>query len=229
MPTKTWNSIKGRRLRATKLDECGAVAYGACASYITKGFISVQYSPEIEEGEEYTQKLADGSLAVDERDADAIKWFELEIVMSGVEPDLVAFLTGQPMVLDYAGAAVGNRFNGAPLASNVAIEVWSDIPNQACVAGDKVYGYFLTPWLSSGSIDAFTLENGVASFTLKARTKKGSLWDEGPYDVDGADVANTPGPLLTPIGATEMLDMHLTVIPPPAVPVTPGCTTLVAP
>ena len=49
MPTTQWPSVRGTRMRLTRLDECCSVLPAAttCAFLVSKGFVSVAYSPEI--------------------------------------------------------------------------------------------------------------------------------------------------------------------------------------
>jgi hypothetical protein len=227
MPATCWSSVRGRVLRATKVDECGAPVVGACSKVITDGFVSIQFSPEVSEGEEIEVKKANGDLCISDSGCPVMKWLTIAAEFCQVDPDLFSLLTGYPTVLDHAGLSVGNRITGSiRCTGGVALELWSDIPGDQCAGGAKQYGYFLAPWVTQGIIDDFTIENDAASFTINARTQSNSLWDVGPYDVDPTAVALTPGPLITPIGPDDHLDMHLTTVAPPA-PVC-GCTALAA-
>jgi hypothetical protein len=225
--TQCWGSVRGRVLRATKLDSCGAPVVGACSTLVTKGFVSVQFSPEISEGEEIEVKRADGSLCISDQGCPVMKWLNIEAHFCQVDPDLFSMMTGYPTVLDYSGNAVGNRITGTIRCDGgIALELWSDIPGDACAAGGKQYGYWLAPWVVNGVIDAWTIENDAVDFQLNARTNPNSQWDVGPYDVDPTAVVNTPGPLITPIGPDDHMDMHLTTVAPPAAAC--GCVALAA-
>lgn len=216
-------------MRATRVDECGAPVEGTCAQVVTDGYISVQYSPEIEEGEEITVKKADGSLCISDQGCPTLKWISIEATFCQVDPDLFALFTGWQTVVDYAANSVGNRISTeVQCNSGVALEVWSDIPGQPCTTtGAKLYGYFLTPWLINGILGDFTIENDAVSFTITARTQVGGQWGVGPYNVDPINVANAPGPLNTPIGLTDHMDLHVTSIAPPVAVC--GCQPLVIP
>lgn len=218
MATECWSSIRGRTMRATRVDECGAPVEGTCSQVVTDGFISVELSPEIEEGEEITVRKANGSLCISDQGCPELKWINVEITMCLVDPDLFAFFTGYDLVLDYAGKTVGNRVSSTvECDKGVALELWTDIPDQVCSAtGVKKYGYFLLPWLVNGIVGDFTIENDALNLVINARTQVGSTWGVGPYNVDPTDANNTPGPLQTAIGADDHLDMHLTTIAPPA-------------
>lgn len=205
-------------MRATKVDSCGAPVESACSTVVTDGFISVEFSPEIEEGEEITVKKANGASCITDQGCPYIKWFNAEITFCQVDPDLFSFMTGYDLVLNYAGDTVGNRVGqDVQCESGIALELWTDIPGQVCsTTGAKKYGYFLLPFLKNGIIGDFTIENDALNLTINARTEIGSLWGTGPYNVDPINVANVAGPLLTPIGPKQMLDMHVTTIAPPA-------------
>lgn len=226
MPATCWSSVFGKVIRATRVDECGIPVSGPCSTVVTDGFVSIAYSSEIKEGNEIEIEKADGTLCISEKACDEIRWINVTATFCNVDPDLFSLMTGQQTVLDHAGVAVGNRISKAiKCDTGFALEAWSDVPGAACeIAGAKPYGYFLLPYVVNGVLTGFTLENDGASFELTARTKLGSGWGVGPYDVDGQDAANTPGPLLTPIGPEDHLDLHLVTIPPPEP--TCGCVPL---
>ncbi len=217
--TQCWSSVRGKVARYTKLNSCGAAVAGAKNTLVSDGFVSIEYSIEYEDGEEMNLKKADGKFAYLFKDDDQIKWININIKFTGVNPDLMGMTLGQPIVLDHEGNAVGIRI-GQPIATDWALETWTDIPGVACTAA-KPFGYFLAPWLHGGKLSNFTIENGAAEFGIEgARTIAGSQWGTGPYNVDlhaGVDPAPpAPGKLLVPIAADQHMDMHLTLVPPPA-------------
>lgn len=150
-------------------------------------------------------------------------------------------MTGQEVVLDFAGNAVGTR-RSTDLACDrrFGIEIWTQVPNQPCVGGttpQKQYGYFLIPCVRAATISGdITIDGANAvSLELTAKTTIPSLWGVGPengtlpqanYDVIAVDAVGTPGHLLTPIGPTDHDHMQLTSIAPPPVPADCGCVAL---
>lgn len=232
MPSEQWKSVRGRMMRLTRLDECCTplAAAAPCAFIVSKGFVSVAYSPEISEAEEIEQKAADGSICISDPGCDVLKWINLTLTLCAVDPDILSFVTGAPLVLDSAGNSVGNRIQtGEACGTNFALEVWTDIPNQDCTATAKQYGYFLAPCIGSGILGDWTIENDGLNLELTAKARSGGGWGEGPWDVDNSAVppaVAVPGPLLTPIGALDVLDLHLTTIAPPAA--TDGCQAMPA-
>ena len=232
MPTESWSSVRGTRMRLTRLDECckPLAALATCAFLVSKGFVSVAYSPEISEAEEIELKNANGDICVSDPGCDVLKWVNTTLSLCNVDPDVLSFVTGSPLVLDSAGNSVGNRIQtGQACKVNFALEVWTDIPGQDCAAGAKQYGYFLAPCIGGGILGDWTIENDALNLELNAKARSGSGWGSGPWDVDNTAVPPAPsvaGPLLTPIGVNDVMDLHLTTIAPPDV--TDGCQPMPA-
>lgn len=220
MPTTVWPTIRSHVVRATKLDSCAAPVVGQKSTLVTGGHISVKLSPQYEDGEETNQKAASGKLRVVDKADDQLKYFNFEAVFAEVNPDLFNLLTGQPIVLDYLGNAVGIRI-GETINANAAIETWTDVPNTACGPNGKSYGYFLMPWMTGGRLGDFSFENALATFTITGRTSSDAQWGVGPYDVvSQAPIAPSTvalaGPLLVPIASDQHVHMEPTTVAPPA-------------
>ena len=56
------SSITATHLRVTRLGPDGKFLTDAKASFVTKSFISLSFSPEYEDGDEFTQKNAAGAV-----------------------------------------------------------------------------------------------------------------------------------------------------------------------
>lgn len=231
MAATCWSSVRGKVLRVTKLDDCcnPPAAGTACAFVVSDGFVSVAYSKNIAEGTDIEVRKADGTICVTDQSCPEMKWIDLTITLCKVDPDLLFLMTGAPRAANFAGVNVGFGDLEDIACVNFSLELWTDIPNQVCtVGGVKQYGYWLTPCVTNGIVAGdVTVENDAATFTVTARTRAGSAWGVGPvgFDVDGQDAANTPGQLITPIGATEHRRIQIVTIPPP----TPMCGCQVMP
>lgn len=227
MPTTCWSSVRGKVMRATKVDQCGLVVPGPKGSLVTKGFVQVSYSFEVDEGTEISVPDANGDLCISEPGTPTIKWVNVEAQFCRVDPDLVNMFTGWPVVTDAAGGGTGFRIRDQIQANaGVGLELWSDVSGTGgiCAGGQRLYGYFLTPWINKGIISGDILvQNGEATFTLSGKGVKASGWGTGPYLVD-ADAGGDPAVLASPIGPDDLMDIHVTPIAPP----TPACgaTTL---
>jgi hypothetical protein len=184
MASRKFRSIKGRRMRLTALDECGNPDYTNPRGHIvTSGFITVTWSNEVEEGEEYTQKNAWGDFCIAEKDGDRTKWLNLAVSMCEIDPEVLVMLAGAEANIEddeMIGAFFGQDVN--PTA--FAIEVWTKNPGNACAdGGDPTWGYFAAVNVRNGTLDGdLTIENGPLALNMKGQGLGASEeWGVGPY------------------------------------------------
>lgn len=217
MADKCFPLVGGRVMRATRLDQCGNPDYGPCATVTSDGFVSVASTATIDEGETIELRNANGKMCVRLRPAPTITGFTVVVTFCSVDPALFTAFTGQPQVLDAdTGDVVGFRVNTAVDTSTfaVALEVWSNVPSEACTGADVAYGYVLYPFLSGGTIGDYTIENNAVTFQVVGmETKSNGGWDVGPYNV--INEQGVPAPLATPIGADDHLHVQVTYLAPP--------------
>lgn len=214
--------VRGKRIRVTRLDDCGEVPESgeACSFVVSKGFVQVTLSPQSEEGEEFLLLNADGELSVNDHAQHNFKRNELEIELSEVDPELVSLLTRVTLETDASGTTVGFRTSEGRIDQQFAFELFSGVGEVDCVNGQE-FGYFLLPFVSGGIFDDITIENGVATVTISnAFTRTGGGYGVGPYDVV-EDEYGAPAPLAVPIQPGEHHLQRLTTIAPPDVTV--GC------
>ena len=217
---KCFSLIRGRVMRVTRLDGCGAVIEGATSSVVSDGFITVGLTAQTDEGTTISVQNAAGDICILDEPAPKFTGYEITIEFCQVNPGLYEILTGGDVVNDAAATpnAVGFRMNSGVNASDsgFALEVWSQVPTAVCEPGSGVnYGYFLVPFVQGGILGDFTIGNDAVNFTMSgAKSKDGSSWAEGPYDVvKGA--ADVDSALLVPIDPKDHLHMQLTTVPPP--------------
>ncbi len=222
MPTsaKCFTVVRGKRLRITRLDECGnpPAAEAESSLVVTKGFVSVGMSSEVAEGDDIEQKNADGDLCVSDKSRDQFKRWDLEIEFCEVDPSLLELVSNVVIEEDYDGTAVGVRgFQGANVDS-FALELWTGVPGEDCQPGEPTtYGYLLLPFVVPGVLGDVEIENGATTFSVSGHTRGAGGWGVGPYEVIGTDAEHTPGPLSVPMQSREHHLMRTTVIAPPEV------------
>jgi hypothetical protein len=187
MATKRLKSIKGRVIRITRLDACGAPVVGACSVIVTEGFVSVAWNDEVEEGEEFTQKNAWGDFCINEKDDDRTKWQNVTIVMCEVDPDVLDFIAANATpVIDDAGSGdtIGVTFGPGGGGDAFAVEVWTKQAGVgACAAGSPEWGYFVAPYVRNGRVDGdVTIENAPLNLTLVGQAIEATAdWGVGPH------------------------------------------------
>lgn len=217
--SRCFSLVRGRAMRVTRLDACGAAVLGPRSTVVTEGFISVGFTANTEEGETISVVNAAGHVCISDEPAPTFTGYTVEVAFCGVDPDLYALMCGQPVVMDDQSTpqAVGFQMNSDVNldSSGFSIELWSGVPSGLCTDGEETFGYLLVPFLKGGVIGDFTIENAAINFTLTgAKSKDGNAWGVGPYDVlvddDGLD-----SPLLANLPTTNHLHMQLVSLQPP--------------
>lgn len=223
MATVCFTPFKIPRVRVTRLNSCGQVVTGSCSQVVSDGIISIAMTKNYEDREEFFVKNGDGSFCVRETNPPILKWIDLVLTFCNVDPDIVNIAAAEPIYYD--NATTPNKIGwstsqNSASSVNFALEGWTRLANtsQLCTGGQE-YGYVLFPWVVEGTIGDMTLENGVANFTINARTTNNSLWGVGPYNVDLSDLPatyNNPLPMNTPILSDQHHRMFITRLAPPA-------------
>lgn len=222
--------LQGLRLRATRLDDCGAPVEGACSTVVTKGFISIALDVNETNPTEINQVLADGTRCYFKQTPKLLNNVQATIEMCQVDPTLFEMMTGSPLIFDDSDdpVAIGFTTDSASYGiANVALEVWTNLDPGNCLTGGRRWGYYLMPWLYQGTVGKPTIENGAITFTInEAVTHEGNQWGVGPYDIQ-LDADGNLSPLFSPL-ASSVHDLLYKVNVPPPDP-SCGCTALVLP
>jgi hypothetical protein len=87
-------SIQGVSIRVTRLDAAGNLLNGAGDSYTTSAFMRASFTPEYEEGEEITEKGANGVICVSYKAPDTLKRITMELAICEPDPELSQLLSG---------------------------------------------------------------------------------------------------------------------------------------
>lgn len=224
-------------MRITRLDNCGRPLYGPDSQVVTDGFVSVEFSPEIQEGEDYTVRNAAGNLCVSDKGPDALQWFNVSIEFCRVDPCLWTIMNpAWPVVRnaqgEITGMRIGEKFDDT---QGFALELWPKVTSQGAICDDDVTedadpnGYFLLPYVIGRAPESWSFEDAALTFTLNGRSKGGSLWGRGPYNITH-DANGQPTTLLEPInsgsenGNPDHLHMDVVTLTPPKA--TCGCQPL---
>ena len=231
--TQSFPLLRGRSMRATRLNGCGVPVSGPDSVATTDGYVSIALTAEINEPEEIEVKNANGQVCVRDPGCAEFKGYNVEITFCNVEPCLYAMMTGQDTINASDGQALGFRMNSKRKACDYAfaLEVWSGVPGVACggqTAESGSFGYVILPFVRAGVIGDFTIENAAVSFVVSgAVTLDGNSWGTGPYDVYDATGQGEIGALPEALDPDDhMVVMYTTVAPPAPVE---GCTSFPPP
>jgi hypothetical protein len=210
--------LQGSTLRVTRLDVCGNPEFGDCAYGVSDGYVSATITPNTEEGERFLQRTASGRAIVNQRGAPILNWYDVSIQFQEVDPELFTILTGLSPYYDDQDRVIGFPVTESEFATaNFALELWMGNAEEACTGADPFYGYNLLPWVTEGALaEDITITNDLITFTVVGRTRKGTPWGVGPYDVVVLENGD-PSPLYTAIpDDTHHLPIWTQLAPPEA-------------
>ncbi len=217
MGTQITKSLKGRRIRVTRLDTAGAPVVGSCSSVVTDGFITVTVSEELEAGEEYLQKNAWGDFCINEKDGDRAKWANVSLEMCEVHPDILDIVAAGNPVVDTTPDTIGATFGTDANDSAFAIEVWTKQAGEGGATPD--WGYLVVPFCKNGKIDGdVTVENGTLTISF--------MGEGNPATSDWATTPYGDNPLIAAAGfpVGDLWGLVRTTVQPPAL--TSGCAAV---
>lgn len=214
-------------VRVTALDNCGKPLTGEHA-FVTECVSSVAMNVNVDTPDDVIYRAANGSLCGVKRGCPTLLGYDLELNFYQVSPQLMDVLSGQPIVMDNLAAPAGWDNCNVQCNTGFALEFWSELIGQTCTAtGQQKYLYVLLPWVTNAYLSDFEVGSEAVTFQMVGNTRAGGQWGEGPYNVvlNGA-APGTPGPMLTPLGATCHRRIQTTLVPPPSPEVDCDYTTV---
>ena len=170
-------SIQGVSIRVTRLDAAGNLLNGPGDSYTTSAFMRVSFTPEYEEGDEITEKSANGSVCVTFKSPDTLKRITMELAICEPDPELSALISGGLLLrknlgsfaspdnksIGWASPAVGDD----PAGNGVAIEAWSFAVKNGKRASTLPYFHWVFPYAKLRQSGDRVIENGMLATTFE--------------------------------------------------------------
>lgn len=175
-------SIAGAAIRVTRLNADGTLVTSASASYVMTSFISVSFTPEYEEGDEFTQKDANGSVCVTYKSPDTLKRVTLEVAICNPDPEFTELVSGG-QILSTGGTTMGWAAPEAGVDANpegVALEVWSRAIQSGKNAPANPYFHWVFPYAMLRPSGDRVIEQGIMANTYEGWALGNSGFAEGP-------------------------------------------------
>jgi hypothetical protein len=170
-------SIQGVSIRVTRLDAAGNLLTGPGDSYTTSAFMRVSFTPEYEEGDEITEKGANGVVCVSYKAPDTLKRITMELAICEPDPELSALLSGGLLLrkdLSNGGSAnvksIGWAAPGVgddPAGNGVAVEAWSHAVSGGKRNGVLPYFHWVFPYAKFRQSGDRVIENGLMANTFE--------------------------------------------------------------
>ena len=170
-------SIQGVSIRVTRLDAAGNLLTGDADSYTTSAFMRVSFTPEYEEGDEITEKGANGVVCVTYKAPDTLKRITMELAICEPDPELSQLLSGGLLLrknlgtsedpnnksIGWAAPGVGDD----PAGNGVAVEVWSHAVKDGKKAAVLPYFHWVFPYVKMRQSGDRVIENGMLANTFE--------------------------------------------------------------
>lgn len=178
--------IKGTHMRIVKLDTCGNPVTGAASMVVvSKGFTQVQMEPQYEDGEEFFERTADGSVCVNQKDPATLKRMQLTIQVCEVNVTAMSYALSVRELTTGGATTTGHGFavsEGQPL-NRFSFEVWQQVAGSGACDASGLQRYIYNAWPNVGNsqLQSYTIENGRSTLSFVAETAGASvLWTDGP-------------------------------------------------
>jgi hypothetical protein len=170
-------SIQGVSIRVTRLDASGNLLNEAGDSYTTSGFMRLSFTPEYEEGDEITEKGADGTVCVTYKAPDTLKRITMELAICEPDPELTQLISGGLLLrknlgtyasptrksIGWSSPATGDD----PAGYGVAIETWSHAIIDGKKAASLPYFHWVFPYAKLRLSGDRVIENGLLANTFE--------------------------------------------------------------
>lgn len=163
------SSIQGAAIRVTRLAADGSLASGASASYVMQSsFTRLSFTPEFEEGEDITEKGANGEVCVSFKTNDTLKRITLEVAICDPDPQFTELLAGGTLLAGGSGV-VGYQAPQSGIDANPngsAVEVWSKAISGGRQAAVNPYWHWVFPYVQMRPTGERVIENGLLANTF---------------------------------------------------------------
>jgi hypothetical protein len=183
-------SIQGVSIRVTRLDAAGNLLNGPGDSYTTSAFMRVSFTPEYEEGDEITEKSANGSVCVTYKSPDTLKRITMELAICEPDPELTALISGGLLLRKNVGtfASPDNKSVGwaspgvgdDPAGNGVAIEAWSHAIKDGKKSSSLPYFHWVFPYAKLRQSGDRVIENGLMANTFEGYGLGNAVFGSGP-------------------------------------------------
>lgn len=176
------SSVYATRLRVSRLHDDGSLDPGSTNSYVSDGLVSIGQTPNVQTGEEFTQRSGGGGVCVYVTEQDVIVRYDLALSLCQLDAELIEILTGG-RVLSVGGVTVGFAVPSLDaVAPSVLVEAWSEAREgsaQASEDGAALYWHHV--WTNvQWTLGAFTLERGILTVPLTGKAVENPAMGLGP-------------------------------------------------
>jgi hypothetical protein len=169
-------SVQGAAIRVTRLSSSGSLLTGALDSYTTSAFIRMSFTPEYEDGEEITEKAADGTVCVSYKAPDRLKRVTMELAICEPDPELTALLAGGVLLTRNLSTATALAVTSATIATGVCTVLMASTAGISTGTIVTIGGTAFTAATGGSMLNSsFTVTGVTANTSITFATTKSGL------------------------------------------------------
>lgn len=182
-------SIQGVSVRVTRLDASGNLLNNPGDSYTTSAFMRLSFTPEYEDGDEITEKSANGTICVSYKAPDTLKRVTLELAICEPDPEMTELMSGGLLLRKNMGTfaapdrkSIGWSSPGIgddPAGYGVAIECWSFAVKDGKRAASLPYFHWVFPFCKMRQSGDRVIENGMLASTFEGYSIGNEAFGDG--------------------------------------------------
>lgn len=181
-------SVQGAAIRVTRLDAAGGLKNGPLDSYTTSAFLRMSFTPEYEDGEEITEKAANGTVCVSYKAPDVLKRVTMELAICEPDPELTALLAGGVLLSRDNSNASSINITGTPTIGSGSVTATTSPVAHGLAVGDNIT---ITGLSATGdTLNGIKVVTEVNGFTFKFTTDaSGAVSTSSPTVTKRADTS----------------------------------------
>ncbi len=183
MTNEAGASLQCVALRVTALD-AGGVPQPGNPMYVSDQLVKIDFNPDMEAGQEISNRGASGNLCVVYRTPDLMKRLTIELELCVPDPELEVLLSGGKVFYDATDTTDVQGFQYPPLMvdptpNGISVEAWTRYIVNGYQPADQPYLWWTFPrmYLRKGNrtIDINSMANVFDGFAIENPS-----WDGGP-------------------------------------------------
>lgn len=166
------NSFQAVAMRVGSLDATSTPLSAAGSAWTSNQFIRIGFTPTYQAGADVAQLAADGTLCVDYKSPDMLRYVALSVTVCNPEPELRQVMSGGILFTPASPPGQAVSGYGAPgrgvfaTPNGVALECWSRAVVNGKQASTNPYWYWVFPYAQLWATGETALENGIPAMVF---------------------------------------------------------------
>jgi len=170
--------IKGSVYRVVQLDACGNPVTGTSGmQVVSKGFVQIQQDPQYEDGTEFFERTADGSICVNQKDDPILKRMMETIDFCEINQTAQSYMSSMYELTVGGTTGYGFAMQEGIKSNRFSLECWQQVAgSSACdpVTGLQRWIYNAWPNCGASKTGQYVIANARSTLQIICETRPGS-------------------------------------------------------